>query len=105
VSKVLITKPIIFARYAAFTKSNASIGFEGRLGLNMSSEADAYQIKSGTNLGVGTYFNYHSQKSDPNFKSLEGRVFYSVDNQDTSLTTRELTNLSFGMFYTWMLPW
>ena len=105
VDKVMITKPRIYARYAALVKSNANLGFDGSVGVNLPNETSVYKIKTGTHAGAGTYFKYHTKLLNQDYKSIEARVFYSIDKQDTSVTTRKLTNLSFMFLYDWRLPW
>lgn len=105
VDKVLITKPGVYGRYVAYAKRNANIGLDGKLGLNLGAKSNDYKIKNGMNAGVGTYFKYHSKLLDENYRSLEAKVFYSVDDQDTDETTRKLTNLSFMIVYDWRLNW
>lgn len=105
VDKVMIAKPGFYARYVAMAKSNANVGFDGRLGVNLPNETSVYKIKTGAHAGAGTYFKYHTKILNQDYKSIEARVFYSIDNQDTSVTTRKLTNLSFMLLYDWRLPW
>lgn len=105
VDKVMIAKPDLYVLYNAFEKSNANIGFDAKLGANLSEKTNAYNIKNGIHYGVGTYFKYHSKSFDQNYKSLQSKVFYSIDEQNTSVSTRKLTNLAFMIFYDWRLPW
>lgn len=105
VDKLLITKPQLAARYVATAKRNTSLGIDGKLGFNFGKNTDDYKIKKGSNFGLGPFFRYHTPLQDKNYKSLEAKVFYGVDNQDTSETTRKVTNLSFLIQYEWALPW
>jgi hypothetical protein len=105
VDKVMVVKPELYFRYVALSKINSNLGFDAKAGINLPGETNLYRIKSGTHAGFGTFINYHSMPFDKNYKSIEAKVFYSIDNQDTSVATRKFTNLSFIISYEWGLPW
>ncbi len=105
VDKVLITKPYVTARYFAMKKNKASIGLDGKLGVNLPGETNEYKIRGGNHAGAGAFFRYQSKDTNPHQKALEARVSYSVDSQDTSIANQKNSNLSFAILYQWDLPW